>query len=304
LGINKIMYNVFSQEFRKHPSVLYNTGGFKAPGSACLDYDNFTPDAMGKVNIPSGTIVVSAKKTDDGSLYYRALPRAIVGTNVATNQKNIVLKQSNPSYIYMPFLVGDVLYSEFPSAIFTVTGSGTGSLMVNGYTYSFTTINATSAATAASEFANYFNNLTAFMKANLYVVANGADLYVYGMEQDKSYPIGCDTTIIQVKSNNTFSVTTMTVNTTPIGTIASINYADHTITLVANAAIAVPANAIIGCPYSEIAGVVVESIQLSETFPSNNLGLCSGGTMYRLRMPYIDKEIERALPQISFKDTF
>lgn len=243
-------------------------------------------DANGNKTIPSGIFV--AEKADGT---YRFLPRASVTTAIATSSPTIAVSP------VIPFEVGEALYILEPYTVLTITAvsaTQTQTITINGVTASAVASNTVNADLAVLV-ANAVNN-TLGINNIAYAIASGDDVYLFPKDGKSLLGVTEGGT-----ATATLSAATMAYNNTAIGTISSIDAVAKTITLGANAAVAVPVGAKIGTRnIKSIVGMCLGSMDLTEQNRVNLAILTESSGVREHLLPYFEEGFRQLFPKIIF----
>lgn len=243
-------------------------------------------DANGNKTIPSGIFV--AEKADGT---YRFLPRAKVTTAITTNSPSIAVSP------VIPFEVGEALYILEPHTILTITAveaDNTQTITINGVTATATASTSVNADLAVLV-ANAVNN-TGGINTLAYAIASGDSVYLFPKDGKSLLGVTEGGT-----ATATLSGATMAYNNTAIGTIASINAVAKTITLGANATVAVPVGVNIGTRnIKSVVGMCLGSMDLTEQNRVNLAILTESSGVREHLLPYFEEGFRQLFPKIIF----
>lgn len=274
------------QRFDTDKALLAFSSGNIFGKSITLEENGIPFDENGNKSVPSGMFV--AEKAD-GS--YRFLPRATVKTAIATNSPTIAVSP------VIPFEVGEALYILEPHTILTitaVTAAQTQTITVNGITATATAstgVNADLAILVANAV-----NTTGGINSEIYAIASGDSVYLFPKDGKSLLGVTEGGT-----ATATLSGATMAYNNTAIGTIASINAVAKTITLGANAAVAVPVGVNIGTRnIKNIIGMCVGGMDLTEQNRVNLAILTESSGVREHLLPYFEEGFRKMFPKVIF----
>jgi hypothetical protein len=218
----------------------------------------------------------------------RFLPRGTVTVASTTGAATISL---TPQQVFVP---GDVLYVVEPYTILTLSAVATGNtitLTYNGLTLSLTLTagQATTLATAASAFASAINTAGGVF-AELSAVSDGVSaIWIFARNGISNYTVAKGGT-----ATSALSSTSIVPNTTPVGTIASINVVTGVFTLTGNAGVAVPVGVHVGVSSSitTILGLGTSSMNFT-IYPNVTQALYTESAAVRSQyLPYFDGNIQ------------
>ena len=276
--------------------ILFNMDGAQYPFNVNVFGSDIAPDANGKQIVPAGSFV-----TLTGG-YARFLARSIVASAFSTGSPNGQL-----SLPYNTFKAGDTLYSVEPFGSITIGGtylaSETVSVTISGFNIVVTTgstDNPTIAATVAAAI-----NADPILGSLVQAIASSAVIYIIGKDGHTAQTLvsagrNAGNTGASAAGTSTVSASTLQVNTTPLGVIASVDVLGN-VTLTGNAAFNLPVGARVGVPFGQLIGVYCHSIDFY-TFPSLDIAPCFGNHtgIYTCNLPYIDEDIKRRLNRFVF----
>lgn len=293
-------YNV-SESFGVDKAILAYARGTFAQRSVSVNRDYITPDANNNYrrSVPAGLFVAEI-----GSNQYRFLPRTKTSEAITTSSPNASLGKL--SYL---FKTNDVLYAVEPYAVINLGGS-----IANGQVLTVTvggrptSINLTSGvvgdqATVVANGVNSAPYLSSIVKAVADVV-NGK-VVLLSWDGVTEHPLSISGTAVSTGGTSIAgSVTKLTTNATPIGTIASINGESGTATLTSNASAALPAGVNIGVYVNNILGLHVHSVDYTSA-EIRDLALYTEALGVRIHLlPYFDGDIARRFPNMQFDYRF
>lgn len=294
------MSKIVSRSYDHYQQIWASSEGMRSPKMYTFDPALVSADADGfKISHPGlfAALVTGGKA--------RLLPRTRLTTLSATNSTALVIAANTAP----AFVANDVLHVLAPHAIVTFTATwannDTATVVLNGITFSYTVTGFSTLAALATAFAATLNADQRFSQIAL-AVTNGAAVWILAKDLKSLYSISTqpsDTTAGDGTLPVTGSATALAYNNTAIGTVSSINHATNTITLAANAGLAVPAGVAIGVRTVKPTGLIGKPHDFTSTiyFPGdgdNELGVYHSGSVYRARIPYVDGEIEQMFPEL------
>jgi hypothetical protein len=280
------------QRYNADPQIVAFADMQEAPISATVTNKYVSADKDGRKSVPAGLFI--ARRS--GSMELSFLPRATVTQASSTSSPTLKLN------LLAPFVEGDVLYAVEPYAAITISSVANGQtiiLTVNGKQLSITAttnvvadaVNALATTIPSSVIGQYVTAVPA---------TTAGKVYLYSRTKEE-YPLtvaGTATTAIDG------GVTKLTTQTTPLGTIASINPTTNTVTLTGNANWVAPVGAHIGVSVEDILGLHVHSHDFSTT-PSKHINGITGAIgIYEAALPYLDDEIKERFPKMVFRARF
>lgn len=272
--------------FNSDKAILAFSSGNIFGKSITLVENGIPFDENGNKTVPSGMFV--AEKTDGT---YRFLPRAKVTTAITTASPTIAVSP------VIPFEVGESLYILEPYVSLTitaVTAAQTQTITINGITATATASTAVNADLAILV-ANAVNN-TIGINTVAYAIASGDSVYIFPKDGKSLLGVTEGGT-----ATATLSGATMAYNATAIGTIASINAVAKTITLGANAAVAVPVGVNIGTRnIKSIVGMCLGGMDLTEQNRVNLAILTESSGVREHLLPYFEEGFRDLFPKVIF----
>jgi hypothetical protein len=291
------------KEYTQGPSVIYSHRGKETPTSATLDLDNFPKNSEGVAQIPAGSFIVEMFNSD-GDIINRCLPSAKLANAVTTSDTELTIARQIEKYPYVPFLVGDILKITHGFAKFTVSATTAGSVTIFGQTLTFTPTGATDVNEAATMFAEHFSKRLVGLYHKIKVLAYEDDLYFVAEDKSQTFTITPDGTNIINPGGTPGDPLTTAVENTAIGTVSQVDLENNKVTLAAASTLAIPEGMAIGAEYLSIKGLLETGIELRSEFPSENHGLVTGGSVYKLRIPYWEESINQILPKLTVRERF
>lgn len=265
------------------------TTGNKHPYSVTMTNDYIGLNSEGKKAVPGGLFVT---EVGNGNTY-RFLPRATVTQAITTSLDYFKM---TPFNIFVP---GDVLYILEPYVTLTVTAASatqTQTLTLDGRTATSIAPSNVPSEVAAQIAADF--NRAPYVSDRLYFTATGAVVYI--SSKDNTLPTISEGGTVTA----TLSGTTLAVNTTPIGTIKTINAETGVVYLEAVGGVAVPVGMRIGVPVNKVLGLHSHAIDFTNA-PSKDIAVCNESRGVRIQfLPYYDADLANRLPQITFDTRF
>lgn len=274
------------------PKALFAySSGNECTRNATLTGDFIQPDADGDKVVPQG-MFLSLVGTD-----YRYLPR--------TTTTAAITASSTTSFTATPVFqlkANDVLYVVEPFAAITISAiasSQTLTVTVAGRSRVVTSATATAATFAIAVAADL--NTAPYLKDLVYACAAGAKVYLFAKDGRTEYTLAIATTGTAAIDG---SVTKLTVNNTAVGTVLSVNVATSTVTLTAAAGVTLPIGAHIGVLVNEIIGIDECQRDFTDQV-RQNVGVYTESQGVRQQfVPYLDGDVQSALPGLVFGTKF
>lgn len=276
------------KKYGREKDIFMYPNNNEANRNAAINNDTIALNAEGKRYVPEGMFVVLEGATA------RYLPRATVTTATSTGSAAVVC---TPAQI---FKADDVLYVVEPYATVTLGGtpaatSETVTVTVDGVALTVT-IGSVVLADAAVAVRNAINNST-LLNQKVFALTAGAVVYVFAKD-------GISTYSFAVAKSGDITVTasgSLTAFGSALGTIASVGTNGTTLTLSGNAATLLPVGTHIGVrTISEVLGVDPHQRDYTDA-ETQTIGVydISSGVRENF-LPYIDGDIKRRLPRITF----
>ena len=268
---------------------LYPTNN-EANRNAAINNDTIQLDATGKRSVPEGLFVCLEGNTA------RYLPRATVTTATSTGSAAVVC---TPSQL---FKTGDVLYVVEPYAAVALGGTvavdDVVTVSIDNYTITATATTTTLADLVALVKNTINNDLTLAQK--VFALSTGTSVFVFAKDGVSTYPIAVSETSAAVTIAVGGGATSLTYGTA-LGTVSAVNVATNTITLGANAGAVVPVGTHIGVrTVTEVLGVDPHQRDYTDA-ETQTIGVYDISSGVRENyLPYIDGDIKRRLPRITF----
>jgi len=278
---------LYRQTISPEKNIFHFTYGNTVGHNISITNANIQADADGKKSIKEGMFVSKVGST------YRYLPRARVTTATTTGAATIVCTPCNI------FAASDVLYVVEPTATATITGtvaiSDTVTVTIGGIAVLSTATTTVLADLIALVAANI--NASAGLAGSISAVVSGGIIYLYAVDGVSRPTL----TIAKVGSGITVAVSAAALDYgATLGTVSAINVATNTVTLVSNCAAIVPVGGHIGVKVAEVYGLDPHqrdyTIQSTQAFGVINI---SNGVRENI-LPYIDGDLKRRFPQMSF----
>lgn len=229
----------------------------------------------------------------------RFLPRDVAQGAVTTGETDIE--------VTMPelFVVGDVLYHLEPTALITLTGAWVPGDTLNiefsepslglGVSYVHTQVGADLAA-LDDELATALNTNSALKDYARFEVTGAGEITVYS----KGLSPAISVTATTAGSGDAAVTNQFDASPVMIGTIASIDYANKTVRLAANSAIAIPESARIGTLTEDIYGLYNHSIDFTDKPQCYVKAIDRADRVYILALPYYDQQLKALFPRMNF----
>jgi hypothetical protein len=264
-----------------------------------LDTSFIQPDADGHQIVDPGVVLIPLPTGDFGRVY----PYTLATTAISASSPTVVAGQVKY------FKVGDVVVTARPYASLTYAltwaNADTATILFDGvsivHTVSgFTTLTALATATAAT-----LNGNVAFA-ARATAIADAQLVHIFAKD-NRTYSL-------VISGDGSAGNGTITANAAAlqpnvvVGTITTsgINVATNTLTLAANAAVALPVGSpiAIAVASSNVLGVagyqyILGSTQTQIQPDSNDIPAYNTGRVYRARLPFCDAWLLSALPQLT-----
>jgi hypothetical protein len=259
-----------------------------------IDGTNIGQQTSGEREIKSGLFVSKVGSE------IRYLPRTVVTTGATTSERAIV--------VTLPelFKVGDVLYPVEPYALVTLGGTiastETLTITLAGISHVFTSAG-TDLAVAATGLASLIN-AHPLTKQIARAVAVGSTIWIYALDGRSALSLA----VAEGGSASTIAITTggsaLVVPNTAIGTIAAITMSTSTLTIAADAAIAVPVGQKIGVRVDEVYGLDISSHNFTDERVQNLAVYGAANAVRTQHLPYLDGELELRFPRMNFATRF
>lgn len=276
------------RQYESEGQVFHVPHGIRTPRSAKLLKKFVSINKTSNFELPAGMFIAKTKDAT-GESVFRPLPHAIVTTAATTSSPRFKVKMP-----YM-FVAGDVLNIIEPFATITVASTALGTLTAGGQVYTYTPTGASTAAEAATKWVEYLNN-TAL--ANDYrFVANGAIITVFENNLNKT------STLTPTGGLGTTAATTA-LNTTAVGTVASIDPETEEVVLAANAAVAVPVGYAVGVKVDDIYGVYGHAIVFNDYRQNMDIAVAHECCLKLSVLPFWANYIKNYLPRVEARDKY
>lgn len=280
--------------------VIFATSTHYAPFSGTVHGHHVTATPDGKKTLPAGLVV-----TEIGKNEFRFLPRTVTtgafSTGSASGGAFGKPPGDNKMYGYQLFVPGDEIWRIQPNGSVTFAGTWVATdqvtLTIGNYSMTFP-----AGDTVPAEVAN---NAAAAIRAHAYfknlveATVVGNVLHLHSRDVNQLYGLNATTT------SSAGTVTRSGANFAAparIGTIQSINPATAEIILTGNAAISVPVGTRVGSPGGMIVGIYGHAIDM--TAAPKDIAATNMGEIYESAMPYLDDEVKRLLPRMTFNSHF
>lgn len=276
------------RQYESEGQVFHVPHGIRTTRSAKLLKKFVSINKMSNFELPAGMFIARTKDTN-GDTVFRPLPHATVTTASTTSSPRFKVK--------MPYslVAGDVLNIIEPYATITVASTALGTLTAAGQTYTYTPTGASTAAEAATKWVEYLNN-TAL--ANVYrFVANAEIITVFENDLNKT------STLTPTGGLGTTAATTA-LNTTEIGTVASIDPETEEVVLAANAAVAVPVGYSVGAKVDDIYGLYGHAIVFNDYRQNMDIAVVDEGKLKLSVLPFWSNYIKNYLPRVEARDKY
>lgn len=276
------------KKYGREKDIFMYPNNNEANRNAAINNDTIALNAEGKRYVPEGMFVTLVGNEA------RYLPRATVTTATATNSPSVVC---TPAQI---FKADDVLFVVEPYSTVTLGGtpaatSETVTVTVDGVALT-ATIGSVVLADAAVAVRNAINNST-LLNQKVFALTAGAVVYVFAKD-------GISTYSFAVAKSGDITVTAsgaLTAFGSALGTVSSVSTNGTTVTLSGNASAVVPVGTHIGVrTISEVLGVDPHQRDYTDA-ETQTIGVydISSGVRENF-LPYIDGDIKRRLPRITF----
>jgi hypothetical protein len=275
------------KKYKQEKNIFLYPHNNEANRNAAIDNDTIQLSAEGKRFVPEGMFVCLEGDTA------RYLPRATVSTATATNAATVVC---SPSQI---FKANDVLYVVEPYATITLGGTplitDVVTVTIDGVSLAVTTgsVVLNDVAVTVRNAINADNVLN----QKVHALVAGAVVYVFAKDGVSTYTSTVaktgDITVAANVARLTFGAA--------LGTVASVNVGTNTLTLSGNASAVVPVGTHIGIrTISEVLGVDPHQHDYTDA-ETQTIGVydISSGVRENF-LPYIDGDIKRRLPRLTF----
>ena len=277
-----------SQTFNTDKAILAFTEGNIANISVTIDNTYVGLNSELRRVVPEGLFVAEVGNVN------RFLPRAKVTQAISASATTFKM---SPYNIFVP---GDILFVNDPYSILTVAASSatqTQVITVNGRSAT-ATVTTSDTTTSATEIAAAINS-AAYLNQMVYAISDASAVYIFSKNGITNIPITESGTVTA-----TLSSAILATNNTAIGTISNIDPVTGTITLAANASVALPIGTGIGVPVNNILGLHVHSVDFTlATAKSCALYTQAAGVRTQY-LPYFDGLIKDLFPKMLFDSKF
>lgn len=249
----------------------------------------------------AGTIPSSTK--------LRILPRTRLAAASATNAATLTVVDARP------FVPGDVLSVIPPLASVAITSASGGwaandtiTVTINGFALVTTVVSGDIGGSLAATNTNLGVKIAAAINAHPYLTllvsaaANAGTVSIWAKDFETNYTLTAADT--GANGTATASASALAPNQS-VGTIAAagVNTATNVITLTGNASLALPITAPIGVAASSPVnlGLLSPTQPIDLLYRANqHYGLYTDAVLYRGRMPYLDTQLERLFPSLTY----
>jgi hypothetical protein len=278
------------KKYTQEKNIFLYPNNNEANRNAAINNDTIQLNADAKRFVPEGMFVCLVGDTA------RYLPRATVSTATATNAATVVC---SPSQI---FKAADVLYVVEPYASVAIGGTvavaDVVTITIDGYALAVTATTTVLAdlVTLVKNSINADNVLN----QKVFALTAGTSVYIFAKDGVSTYTIAVAETSDAVTIAIGGSATRLGFGTA-LGTVSSVSVATNTVTLTGNAAAVVPVGTHIGVrTVSQILGVDAHQRDYTDA-ETQTIGVydISSGVRENF-LPYIDGDIKRRLPRITF----
>jgi hypothetical protein len=278
--------------------IIYGLNNMRAPYGVTMTAEDIQMDIEGHKSIPEGSFVVGVGDK------VRFLPRARVGTAIATSSASVVL--SSPG---QTFLVNDVVHfvGGFAEITFggAVAASDTVGIKIGDALYTVTSAG-TSLATLAASFVT--DNAAALLSAGITVTQKGSSATLVFMSTE-SLPVS------YYASNGATSVTVASTepgylgdHILPLGTVLAIGPVlpdgTRTLTLAANAAYDVPVGCSVGVMVDKYLGIYPDPLDFTRTPREHIAPIVEADGVYEQNLPYVDEQLKRRFDALRINKRF
>ena len=268
---------------------------FNAEASVNVSSDNVGYDQYGKKSVPAGLFLAKVAGVD------RFLPADYVReTAVATNSTQV--KVNMPEV----FKVGDVLYATEPEGLITAAATWAAgdtatirfsepSLGID-VSYTHTQVGANLAALDDEIVAALNSSSNPLAKYARFEVGTAGQITVFSKGLVFTISVSSNTA-----GDGTLVATTQLVDTPRlIGTISAIDFANRTITLGANAAVAVSVGGHIGTLVEQVYGLYNHSVDFTDRPVQTLKAIDRADRVYSVALPYLNGRLVAQFPRIKF----
>lgn len=277
------------RQYESEGQVFHVPHGIRTTRSAKIYKKYVSINKSSNFELPPGMFIARAKDAN-GDVVFRPLPQATVTTASTTSSTRFKVKMP-----YM-FVAGDVLKVIEPYGTLTVASTALGTLTTaGGQVYSYTPTGASTAAEAATKWVDYLNN-TAL--ANEYrFVANGAIITAFENNLNRT------STLTPTGGLGTTALTTA-LDTTTVGTVASIDPDTEEVVLAANAAVAVPVGYVVGVQVDDIYGIYSKAIVFNDFRDNMEIAVADECKLKLSVLPFWANYIRNYLPRVEARDKY
>lgn len=278
------------KKFGREKNIFMYPNNNEANRNAAINNDTIALNAEAKRYVPEGLFVATVGNET------RYLPRATVSTATSTGSAAVVC---SPAQI---FKASDVLYVVEPYATVTIGGTvainDIVTVTVDGYALAVTATTTVLADLVAAVKAAI--NADNVLNQKVFALTAGSDVYIFAKDGVSTYAIAVAETSAAVTVAIGGSATALGFGAA-LGTVASVATDGVTVTLSGNAAAVVPVGTHIGVrTISEVLGVDPHQRDYTDA-ETQTIGVydISSGVRENF-LPYIDGDIKRRLPRITF----
>lgn len=280
-------YRQFRAYRRQREVIAYASGNIMGK-HLTVEKLTLPSDSNGDTTVFSGTFV--AQMPDDS---IRFLPRTKLRSNSIIGDPLIEVEYATP------FFPGDVITFPIPFYLLTITGGIVGDTLdftFRGYTYNF--VSAFATPTEIGQQLAQELQADEFLHEKLTFSANDfGNLFVVGSSAVAGEPITLAGTLPNAPIGPTIRDFSNAFN---IGTVASVDVENDTLTMTAPLPIPTPAGIAIGVATKKIYGAIVGDFDFTDQ-NRHNISLlteCSG--LRKFKIPYFNPELECEFPNIKF----
>jgi len=266
---------------------------FNAEASVTIESDNVGLNQYGSKSVPAGLFIAKVNGVN------RFLPADYVrGAAVATGSPTV--------QVNMPevFKTGDVLYATEPEGLVTASGTwAAGDTATIRFSEPSLGIDVSYTHTqVGAALGDLDDEIVAALNLPSNPLSKYARFEVGTIGQIKIFSKGLVFAISVAKTNsNTLIATTQLVSTPRlIGTVASINYATRTLTLGADAAVAVGVGGHVGTLAEEIYGLYNHSVDFTDRPVQVLKAIDRADRVYLSAVPYINGRLIAKFDRIKF----
>ena len=284
-----MVYLTHNKYSREKNIFLYPTNN-EANRNAPINNDTIALNAEGKRYVPEGMFV--AKVGNE----FRYLPRATVSTATSTSSTSVVC---SPAQI---FKANDVLYVVEPYATVAISGTVAANdvVTVTVDNYALPVIATTTVLADLVTAVRNAINADNVLNQKVFALTAGTTVYIFAKDGVSTYSIAVAETSSGITVAIGGSATELRYGAA-LGTVASVSTDGVTVTLTGTASAVVPVGTHIGVrTISEVLGVDPHQRDYT-TAETQTIGVydISSGVRENF-LPYIDGDVKRRLPRITF----